>query len=319
MEADPLELDTLTPSNDAIIVDRKDDMFIQHGGCATRIVFKEVEEMNVDQFLEDLRIHPNGPEDTVTVVRSPSTQTMMLLRGDRVIRYNGCEFQDVLADTMIQQLIVQECSLNYTPMSKYPLVHVFVQGDRWVTVYVPNHIVHFFGDNTLGYIEDDIMMPPLWYCVQMTSTYSAGACWVAVVDKLDPDPTNCVLRNLCFPNTYRNCSICFGQTVNRSMKYDKMTESIAVSTAVDRLLNSTHNNHTLHEFSSFFPTCREVYDGLEKLPKYEKAIKEVANDGLTANFLRYLRILHEPDGWMRVDLPKVNQIPMQNTFLRGTR
>ena len=55
-EADPLELDTLSPVDDAIIVDRTDDMFIQHGGCATRVVFDEGEEMTDDQYLEDLQL-----------------------------------------------------------------------------------------------------------------------------------------------------------------------------------------------------------------------------------------------------------------------
>ena len=112
MEADPLEIDTLSPVDDALIVDRTDDMFVQHGGCATRVVFDTVEEMNVDQFLEDLRLHPKGPDDELTFVRSPSTQTVMLLRGDRVIRYRGCKFQDVLCDTMVKFLTQKAATLK---------------------------------------------------------------------------------------------------------------------------------------------------------------------------------------------------------------
>ena len=317
MESDPLELDTMSPSNDAIIVDRKDDMFIQHGGCATRVVFKEVEEMTVDQFLEDLRIHPNGPDDQLTVVRSPSTQTLMLLRGDRVIRYNGCEYQDALVDLMIKQLPVQSATLKYTPMSQYPLVHAYVEGDRWITVQIPKRIVHFFGDDHLGNIQDDITMPPLWFCVKMTSTYTVIDGWVAVLDSLDPEPAKCKLRLLCFPNTYQSCHICFGTTRTDVLKVDKMTESLAVSSTVDRFMNSTHNNHTLHESSGFFPSCKPIYESLEKLPLYQKALSQVANDSLAAGFLRYLRILHEPDGYLRVTLPEVPQNVMMSTFLKG--
>ena len=316
-EADPLELDTLSPVDDAIIVDRTDDMFIQHGGCATRVVFDEVEEMTVDQYLEDLRIHPKGPDDELTVIRSPSTQTLMLLRGDRVIRYRGCKFQDVLCDTMINQLQQKSVTMNYTPMSQYPLIHTYVEGDRWVTVQVPKRIVHIFGDETIGYIEDDITMPPIWFCCQMTSTFTVNSAWIAVVMGLDPDPAKVDLRRLCFPNTYEDAHICFGTTRTEAVQYDEMTEGLAVSSTVDRFFNSTRNNHCLTFHSAFLGTCKGIYNDLEKLELYEKAIARVANDVNAANYIRYLRILHDPDGWMRIDLPRLSQYVISSNFLHG--
>lgn len=317
MEADPLEIDTLSPVDDALIVDRTEDMFIQHGGCATRIVFDTVEEMNVDQFLEDLRLHPKGSDDELTVVRSPSTQTVMLLRGDKVIRYRGCRFQDVLCDTMVKFLTQKAATLNYTPMSQYPLVHAFVQGERWITVQIPKRVVHIFGDDTIGDIEDDVTMPPLWFSCQMTSTFTVQNAWIAVVGKLDPDPSKCELRRLCFPNTYEDGNICFGKTRTDAIRYDVMTEGLAVAGAIDRFFNSVRNNHVLHHHERFLESCRKIYEDMEKLELYEKAISKVAIDGLSANFIRYLRILHEPDGWMRVDLPLIASYVVTKTFLYG--
>lgn len=317
MEADPLEIDTLSPVDDALIVDRTEDMFIQHGGCATRIVFDTVEEMNVDQFLEDLRLHPKGLDDEFTVVRSPSTQTVMLLRGDKVIRYRGCKFQDVLCDTMVKFLTQKAATLNYTPMSQYPLVHAFVQGERWITVQIPKRVVHIFGDDTIGDIEDDVTMPPLWFSCQMTSTFTVQNAWIAVVGKLDPDPSKCELRRLCFPNTYEDGNICFGTTRTDAIRYDVMTEGLAVAGAIDRFFNSVRNNHVLHHHERFLESCRKIYGDMEKLALYEKAISKVAIDGAAANFIRYLRILHEPDGWMRVDLPLISSYVVTKNFLYG--
>lgn len=319
VEPDPLNLDTLSPVDDAFIVDRTEDMFVQHGGCATRVVFDEVEEMTVDQYLEELRLHPNGPDDELTVIRSPSTQTVTLLRGDKVIRYRGCKFQDVLCDTMIKFLTQKAAALVYTPMSQYPLVHTFAQGDRWVTVQIPKRIVHIFGDETIGWIEDDVTMPPLWFTCQMTSTFTVTGGWIAMVANLDPDPKKCDLRKICFPNTYDDGSICFGTTRTEAIKYNTMTESLAVSTTVDRFFNSMRNNHVLHYHRSFLESCRKIYKDLEKLDLYEKAIAKVANDAEAANFLRYLRILHEPDGWMRVDLPSISQKSITDNFLHGAK
>lgn len=317
MEADPLEIDTLSPVDDAIIVDRTDDMFLQHGGCATRVVFDAVEEMNVDQFLEDLRLHPKGLDDELTFVRSPSTQTVMLLRGDRVIRYRGCKFQDVLCDTMVKFLTQKAATLKYTPMSQYPLVHAFVQGDRWITVQIPKRVVHIFGDDKLGDIDDDVTMPPLWFTCQMTSTFTVTNAWIAVVGKLDPDPAKCELRRLCFPNTYEDGNICFGTTRTEAITYDVMTEGLAVAGAIDRFFNSVRNNHVLHNHETFLESCRKIYEELEKLDLYEKAIAKVSIDRTASNFLRYLRILHEPDGWMRVNLPLMPSYTVNKIFLCG--
>ena len=317
MEADPLEIDTLSPVDDALIVDRTDDMFIQHGGCATRVVFDTVEEMNVDQFLEDLRLHPKGLDDELTFVRSPSTQTVMLLRGDRVIRYRGCKFQDVLCDTMVKFLTQKAATLKYTPMSQYPLIHAYVQGDRWITVQIPKRVVHIFGDDKLGDIDDDVTMPPLWFTCQMTSTFTVTNAWIAVVGKLDPDPAKCELRRLCFPNTYEDGNICFGTTRTDAVKYDVMTEGLAVAGAIDRFFNSVRNNHVLHHHETFLESCRKTYEELEKLDLYEKAIAKVSIDRIASNFLRYLRILHEPDGWMRVNLPLMPSYTVNKIFLCG--
>lgn len=317
-EADPLELDTLSPVNDAIIVDRKDDMFIQHGGCATRLVFEEVEEMSVSEFLDELPLHPHLPDKELDFIRSPSTQTAMLLRGDRVIRYKGCQFQDVLVDGMIKLLTQKEATMVYTPMSQYPLVHSCIQGGNyWVTVQIPKRIVHIFGDEHLGHIDDDVTMPPLWFCVQMTSTFTVTSGWVAVVGKLDPDPLKCELRKLCFPNTYNDAHICFGSTRTDAVKYDVMTEGLAVAGTVDRFFNSMRNNHCLSYHMDFLQSCRKIYSELPKEKIYEKAISRVANDVEAAGFLRYLRILHEPDGWMRIDLPKLSSTVIAENFLHG--
>lgn len=318
VEPDPLDLDTLSPVNDAIIVDRTEDMFLQHGGCATRLVFEEVEEMSVQEFLDELPLHPHLPDKELDFIRSPSTQTAMLLRGDKVIRYKGCQFQDVLVDGMIRLLTEKEASMVYTPMSQYPLVHACIEnGNRWVTVQIPKRVVHIFGDDKIGDIDDDITMPPLWFCVKMTSTFTVTSGWIAVVGKLDPDPLKCELRKTCFPNTYDDAHICFGSTRTDAVKYDKMTEGLAVASTIDRFFNSTRNNHCLAYHTAFLQNCRSIYNDMPKLEQYTKAISRVANDFDAANFLRYLRILHEPDGWMRVELPALSSRYVSENFLHG--
>ena len=96
-----------------------------------------------------------------------------------------------------------------------------------------------------------------------------------------------------------------------------MTEGLAVAGAIDRFFNSVRNNHVLHNHERFLESCRKIYEDMEKLDLYEKAISKVAIDGLSANFIRYLRILHEPDGWMRVNLPLMSSYAVTKTFLYG--
>lgn len=314
MEADPLELDTLAPCNDALFVDRTEDMFLQHGGCATRVAFQQVEEMSLATFLQELT---KGTEEEFTVIRSPSTQSMLLIRGDRVIRYKNCIFEDVFVDEMVKRLTHTAVSMSYTPMLQFPLVHVYVQGERYVTVQIPKRVIHFFGTSEIGRIEDDITLPPLWFCVQMSASFSPYKAWVGIVDTLDVSAHNCKLRQLCFPNTYCDGSICFGSTRTSALQVDQMTEALAVSSTIDRFFNSNFNNHVLANHSGFLATCKPIYEQLEKLPIYEKAIASVTNSAVCANFLRYLRIFHEPDGYMRVQQPFISSSDMTLSFLKG--
>lgn len=314
MEVDPLELDTLSPCNDALFIDRKEDMFLQHGGCATRVAFSQVEEMSLATFLQELA---KGSEEEFTVIRSPSTQSMMLIRGDRVIRYKDCIFEDVFVDEVVKRLTFSAGTMTYTPMLQFPLIHVHVEGERYVTVQIPKRVVHFFGTSEIGKIEDDITLPPLWFCVQMSASFSPYKAWVGIVDTLDVVPSKCKLRQLCFPNTYNDGSICFGSTRTSAVQVDQMTEALAVSSTIDRFFNSNFNNHVLGHHTSFLAECKPIYEQLEKLPMYERAIASVANTAVSANFLRYLRILHEPDGYMRVQQPFISSSDMAISFLKG--
>lgn len=314
-EVDPLDLDTDTPVCDAFFIDRDSDMFHQHGGVTTRVLFQNVEEMDISELKKELE--KPIEQDQLMTVRSVQGKYMMMLRGDRVIRYNGCTFQDCVTGQMMK-LMQDNAGMVYTPMSQYPLLHVQIKDQaKVVTVRVPKHKILFQGDKSIGSIEDEVMLPDLWFSCRMSLANTVQSAYVAVEDTLDPDPKRCKLRQLCFPNTYTSGSICFGGT-RTDTTFDTMTESMVVSATISRLFNSLWNNHVLWDHKAFLESCKPIYEGLPVLPIYNKAIKKIGSNNCTdANFLRYLRILHEPDGYMRVTQPAVMDTNVINNFLPG--
>lgn len=53
MDENPkIELDTVTPASFAHLVERREDILLQHGGAVTRLYFDNVEVMNLDAFLQ---------------------------------------------------------------------------------------------------------------------------------------------------------------------------------------------------------------------------------------------------------------------------
>lgn len=311
---DPLDLDTDTPVCDSFFVDRDTDMFHMHGGVVTRVLFSNVEEMSIDALRKELDT-PVG-DDQLMTVRSTSGRFFMMLRGDKVIRYNGCTFQDCLCDQM-QKHLTSNTGITYTPMSQYPLIHAEIKGaEKHVTVRVPKHKIVFKGDMNLGNIEDEITLPDLWFNAKLSLQNSVMDAHVAVEAEQSPDPKECKLRILSFPNTYSDGAICYGGT-RTTTQYDKMTEGMAVSGAISRLFNSIWNNHVLSSHSAFLNSCRAIYDKLPVLENYETAIRKCSSSSYSPAFLRYLRILHEPDGYMRVDLPYMNQTSVQKIYLSG--
>ena len=314
-DVDPLDIDTLDPCNDMMFVDRNGDAFIQHGGCATRVLFQEVEEMPLSALKEELGT--SVAQDQLMVVRSVAGQYMLLLRGDRVIRYKGCEFQDCCLDDMTQILAKQGTGFVYSPLSKYPLIHVqATDSSRTITVRIPRRKVAFKGDRELGNIEDEIYLPNLWFATRMTNQITILDARVAIEGTLSVNPADCTLKQLCFPNTYTNGSICFGWT-RTNMTQTTMNESMLVAATIDRLFNSLWNDHVLWDHRVFLESCEPVYDELPVLPEYEKAISDCGNRGNASMFLRYLRILHEPDGYMRVTNPAISQAEVLDKFLPG--
>ena len=312
---DPLDLDTLDPCNDMLFVDRKCDAFIQHGGCATRVVFEEVEEMPLSALKEELATPVD--QDQLMVVRSVAGQYMLLLRGDRVIRYKGCQFQDCCLDDMTQILAKQGTGFVYSPLSKYPLMHVNATDDcRTITVRIPRRKVLFKGDRELGNIEDEVYLPNLWFATKMTNQITILDARVAIEGNMSVNPADCTLKQLCFPNTYTNGSICFGWTRTET-RHDTMNESMLVASTIDRLFNSLWNDHVLWDHRAFLEKCEPIYDQLPKLDLYEDAISDCGNRGNASMFLKYLRILHEPDGYMRVQNPPIDQSAVLDKFLPG--
>lgn len=311
---DPLELDTDAPCNESYFVDRANDMFHQHGGVTTRIVFDSVEELPISR----LRAELDNPitEDQLMTVRSAKGAYMLMLRGDKVIRYKGCTFEDCLTGEMVK-LLTANTNMTYTPMSTYPLIHVNINNNgKLVTVRIPKRKILFQGDHSLGNIEDEVTLPTLWFATKMNLANSQLGAYVAIEDHLDTDPKKCTLKQLCFPNTYPTGNICFGQT-KTTTKVDVMTESMVVNATISRMFNSMFNNHVLWDYKDFLRSVKTVYDELPELPQYKKAIASRANSSDDAGFLRYLRILHEPDGYLRVDQPKVSQNDVLNNFLQG--
>ncbi len=313
-EPDIMDIDTDTPSCDSFFIDRDNDMFHMHGGVVTRVLFENVEEMSIEALRKELDTPLN--DDQIMTVRSASGRYFLMLRGDKVIKYNGCRFQDCLCDQM-QKYLTSNTGITYTPMSQYPLVHAHIKGtEKHITVRVPKHKIVFKGDMYLGNIEDEITLPDLWFCAKLSLQNSVMDAHVAIEAEQSTDPKECKLRILSFPNTYSDGAICYGGT-RTNTQYDTMTEGMAVAGAISRLFNSIWNNHVLSSHDMFLESCRPIYEQLPLLDKYEAAIKKCSAHSYASSFLRYLRILHEPDGYMRVEQPYMNQQSVLNVYLSG--
>ena len=82
---DPLELDTDAPCNESYFVDRSNDMFHQHGGVTTRVVFDSVEELPISRLRAEL--DKPIPDDQLMTVRSAKGAYMLMLRLPAVFCY----------------------------------------------------------------------------------------------------------------------------------------------------------------------------------------------------------------------------------------
>ena len=319
-QTDKLEIDTTTPTASAILVDRRESMFLQHGGAVTRAVFDEVNAMSVDDFIkhEVPKIAEAHKTEDLVVLRDRATQQLSLLYGDQVLQYKIKHLDDCGLTEFVRELKQNE-PFSFISDIPYPLVgFVETETDRKITVSLPSERHHFsWLYNSRGeHFETDIYLPPMWFNVTLNRANALRYIKVAVVTETSKDIQKTKLKCLPLPNIQPGIgAVCLGNTqITTQVTSDNPTYGEIICLLIAQVFDSQYNEDLLYGMNSAI--ANDAYNSMPKLPEFENLVDKV-RASTSKVVAKVLRVLQNPSGWMRLDYQ-----PLQNTaseFIRGSR
>lgn len=295
------DIDSTIPVGVTHLVDRKSEVFHQHGGVATAIEFDSLEEMTIEQFIRDCVPKMKQDSNTFTVIKDSTRDQIFRILGDNVARYHIRSIKDVFFDDLVARLLSDQ-EISLTPNLSFPLIQWVVQkenGMKSVTVEVPprQFALH------LQDFKDPFVVwhPTLWLKVDMTSANVPDRTYLGCVQQHLTDFDKEYIMAMPFPNVFNYGGICWGSTNYQTQQGVDLTENAAIVLTYNRYFNSEFNYDLLDGQDQLH--MKEIYD---KLPKDDR-IESLLNRNKGSRDKTYMLML------ARVfrDLDTMNKFPMR--------
>lgn len=312
MEENPkIELDTVTPASFAHLVERREDILLQHGGAVTRMYFDNVEVMNLDAFLQQEVPRLKRQQQTLTVIRDSVSKAVTLITGDQVLMYHLTNMEEVPVNELVK-LIKVTSAKTFIPNIGYPIVsYVEKVAEKIITVLVENKSFIY---RTKMFLPNDeefavkLYLPPIWFQVQLNGANTViGMKLAAVPEKALTTEKTC-LRLLPLPNIHANGELCLGYSVLKATydTADEITEGMIIQSSLDQVFNSLWNFDLLdRELSS---VVGRSYDTLKIKNKeiFDDLVKLRSSDMCRAMQIRAVAVLTDPNGWKFLNMTKMS-------------
>lgn len=312
MEENPkIELDTVTPASFAHLVERREDILLQHGGAVTRMYFDNVEVMNLDAFLQQEVPRLKKQQQTLTVIRDSVSKAVTLITGDQVLMYHLTNMEEVPVNELVK-LIKVTSAKTFIPNIGYPLVsYVEKAAEKIITVLVENKSFIY---RTKMFLPNDeefsvkLYLPPIWFQVRLNGANTViGMKLAAVPEKALTTEKTC-LRLLPLPNIHANGELCLGYSVLKATydTADEITEGMIIQSSLDQVFNSLWNFDLLdRELSS---VVGRSYDTLKIKNKeiFDDLVKLRSSDMCRAMQIRAVAVLTDPNGWKFLNMTKMS-------------
>lgn len=312
MEENPkIEIDNVTPASFAHLIERREDLLLQHGGTVTRMYFDTVEAMNLDAFLQQEVPRLKEQQKKLTVIRDSVSKAVTLITGDQVLMYHLTNLEEVPVNELVK-LIKMNSAKTFIPNIGYPLVcYIEKASEKIITVLVENKSFIYRTKMFLSNNEEfsvKLYMPPLWFQVRLNGANTVmGMKLAAVPEKALTTESTC-LRHLPLPNIHMNGELCLGSSVLKAT-YDsatEITEGMVIQASLDQVFNSLWNFDLLDSelslvVSTSYDTLRiknkEIFDGI---------IKNRSADLYRAMQIRAVAVLTDPNGWKFLNMTKMS-------------
>lgn len=312
MDENPkIELDTVTPASFAHLVERREDVLLQHGGAVTRMYFDNVEVMNLDAFLQQEVPRLKKQQQTLTVIRDSVSKAVTLITGDQVLMYHLTNMEEVPVNELVK-LIKVTSAKTFIPNIGYPLVsYVEKAAEKIITVLVENKSFIY---RTKMFLPNDeefsvkLYLPPIWFQVRLNGANTVIGMKLAAVPEKTLTTEKTCLRLLPLPNIHANGELCLGYSVLKATydTADEITEGMIIQSSLDQVFNSLWNFDLLdRELSS---VVGRSYDTLKIKNKeiFDDLVKLRSSDMCRAMQIRAVAVLTDPNGWKFLDMTKMS-------------
>lgn len=312
MDENPkIELDTVTPSSFAHLVERREDVLLQHGGAVTRMYFDNVEVMNLDAFLQQEVPRLKKQQQTLTVIRDSVSKAVTLITGDQVIMYHLTNMEEVPVNELVK-LIKVTSAKTFIPNIGYPIVSYVEQAaEKIITVLVENKSFIYRTKLFLANNEEfsvRLYLPPIWFQVRLNGANTVMGMKLAAVPEKALTTEKTCLRLLPLPNIHTNGELCLGSSVLKTTydNADEITEGMIIQASLDQVFNSLWNFDLLD--SELSSVVGRSYDTLKIKNKeiFDDLIKLRSSDMYKAMQIRAVAVLTDPNGWKFLNMTKMS-------------
>lgn len=307
-----IEIDDVSPASHAMLFDLRQDFILKHGGVATRVHFDTVERMGIGAFLEHEvpKLRDSGADKQLYVLRDSVTQSVSIIYGNQVLKYNVKHIEDAPIDDIVT-LLKKDEDICYYPNIKYPIIgHVEGKTRTAITVLLENKNF-IFRSNTYpgGKFEIPCYLPPVWFQVMTNKSHALLGVKVAAVPESSVDCLTSALCALPLPNVFESSAeICLGSTHIKISDAVELTDGVVVQSAIDQVFTSLWNDHLIHgkPYEDIVGTSYRQCTSEHK-KRIEKRLKDTANNRALSGLLRMLCVMSEPNGWRLLKFPSLGK------------
>lgn len=295
-----VSIDDVTPTNCTLAVhDAGNSMsYLVQGNLATRWTWKTMTEESIEDLKRDLNAGPLQ-EGQIIMVRNMDSGRNLLLFGDTVVKYDGCQVEDVPLEMLADEL-TKKRKFVFRPNVPWPLV-AWAEDDngKRITVKMQDQIM-MFKDPRMG-IRDPIrlFLPPLWAYFPLAMDNTPTGMALALVKDEEDSVETTTIYNVPLPNIHEGGGICFGSVTASLGLGNKPSIKEAIAWQFRRWIGSNSNADLL---TGDHVVPDDVYNSLpaETRKKFDSLIKsEGRNFRGGAELMKTLAVWSQPMGWAR--------------------
>ena len=302
MENNKIELDDITPASFSHLIERHDDVLLQHGGVVTRMYFDKVELMDLDAFLQQEVPKLKRQQQELTIIRDSVSKSVSLITGDQVIKYHLTNMEECFADELAKLIKVDEVK-TFIPDIHYPLIGYVDKADyKAITVLIENksfmYRTKMFGGDQKEFATR-VHLPPIWLAVRINRAGTVLGARIAAVPEKALRTEDTVLYRLPLPNIHVNGELCLGTAAVKDAfaHVEQPTDGMIIQVVVDQIFNSLWNYDLIDR--DLAVVMNDAYKKARVINRddFDSFISYAAGNQAVAMQIRIVGILTDPNGW----------------------